>query len=319
MSFLLTLFLALSPRAVADPGAKAQLLEQAGPQAAVAVPPTGPERSAGFDPFEPSGIIPRGPFKGRKVDTAEKRSIHLLTPAEAAPYGPLPGERLVSNFLHRDRWWIARIPEGGVQDVIVQDEVFRGGLGHGQLRLVMKPGRPVTLIPQVRGSTDAPVALYDFSWSAWGTAPKDLKVVVSSPRQVARSVIAGLEQFIVTYRMFSLEQSRGILSTGGELDSVRQFRLDLPDEDKQRVLAQAIAMGSAAGMDQMFSLATRSCVSQLFVLLDSVLDYGPVRNAAARPFRHIPALIPRYLKLRGLWKRGIEIQNLRDELAGPKP
>src|SRR5205823_2114821 len=74
------------------------------------------------DPFDPAALVPAGPYKGLRYDTRYGRSVHLLSPAEAAPYHPAPGEVLVANFGHQGSFWIARVPPDAVKDVIFQEE-----------------------------------------------------------------------------------------------------------------------------------------------------------------------------------------------------
>ena len=306
--------LVLATRLAWGQAALPQLIRQV-PDGAMEGPPIGDVIETPvepYDPFEPEGLIPRGPYKGRQVDTSVKRTIKVLTDEEAAGYGLPPGERYVANFLHADKWWIAHIPRGGVAEVIVQDEAAPGSLGHGQMRLQMKPDAPVTLVPQLVGSADKPVELFDFAWTAWGTPPKDYTGKISSLDFVKKTITGGLEQFIITYRMISLEQDLRIMRTGGKLNSCRQFKLQLSDAEKNRVLDRAIEFGDSKGMDEMFSLLTRSCVSELFYVIDTVLDDGH-RPLHHKIFRHLPIAIPEYLKLRGLIKPGVEIQNMREE------
>ena len=288
-----------------------QLLGQV-PDAAFDAPPPGEPVEIPLDPFEPSGLTPRGPYKGQPVDISVKRTIKLLSDKEAAHYHLPPGERYVANFLHADKWWIAHIPRGGVAEVIVQDEFSPGSLGHGQMRLKMKADSPVTLIPQLLGAADAPVVLDDFAWTAFGTAPKDYTGGISSLNFVKQTITGGLEQFLITYRMLSLEQDLRLMTHDGKHNSCRQFRLALSDAEKNAILDRAIEYSDYKGMDEMFSLLTRSCVSELFYVIDTALD-GENRPLHHRIFRHLPVAIPEYLKLRGLMKPGVEILNLRDE------
>ncbi|MBI4349434.1 MAG: hypothetical protein HY553_21545 [Elusimicrobia bacterium] len=303
----------LAARLAAGQPALLDLTRLGGAEGSADAPPIGEPVEAPFDPFEPEGLIPRGPFKGRPVDIDTKRTLRILTDQEAAQYGLPPGERYVANFLHADKWWIAHVPEGGVEEVIVQDEMAPGSLGHGQMRLRMKPGSPVTLFPQRRGETDEPVRLPEIVWSAWGTGPRDFNEKMSSVKNVWRSLTQGPEQFLITYRLRSLEQAVSIMVKDGRRNGCRQFELDISEREANLVLDRALAYAHAKGMDEMFNLFTRSCVSELFVVLDGALNYGPGGEIIGERLRRIPPLIPVYLALRGLLKPGVEIQNIEDE------
>src|SRR5262245_46030169 len=84
------------------------------------LPPNLPPPSMGSpnDPFVPDGIIRSGPLAGKKINTDWLRSAKILTPEEAQRYPHEPGETLVANFRHDERWWIARVPPGAVKEVI---------------------------------------------------------------------------------------------------------------------------------------------------------------------------------------------------------
>src|SRR5262245_61129481 len=79
------------------------------------------------DPFEPRAAMPRGPFAGRCLDTSEERSIRILSPAEAAPYGLTPDSDrafVIANVRHAGRYWVAQIDPSAAEDVVFQVEYF---------------------------------------------------------------------------------------------------------------------------------------------------------------------------------------------------
>jgi hypothetical protein len=261
---------------------------------------SGPERSP--DPYEPDGIIPEGPFKGRRVDTTRFRSARIV-PTLAPAGSPAAGGMLVANFLHQDTWWLAEVPAGAVADVIVQRQDIPGGLGHGQIRFRMKPGRPVRLRPQVGQSRGDEVLVSDTVLSIDGTPP----IGVDGPRKPG-----GLEQYVIAYLWMSLEQKKRIM--GSDTRRVQQYRLDIGDADKQSVLRAGLARGTRYGMTRMFSLRGQNCTSEMLAVLDAALTYEHVHNLIGRiNVVGVPAWIELYLRQRGLLKPGVAIADLADD------
>ncbi len=247
------------------------------------------EACALADRFEPSGVVPAGPFAGRRIDTSFTRSLKLLDPEEAASFGPAPGERLVANVLHEGRFWIARIPTESLAEVIYQYEDVPGGLGHGQIRLLFSSQVP--LIPQVPSRDSTPRAVSDLTFTADGTPP----VGVDRP--------AGhwpLEQYPIAYRLMSTAAKVRIMTDAKGMHRVRQYRIEADRAAKERVLDEILRVGTGAGTRRMFNLIVRNCTNESIGILDRTLDYGPLRNLAARLVWYgAPKLIPLYMKVRG--------------------
>ncbi|MBI4345298.1 MAG: hypothetical protein HY553_00475 [Elusimicrobia bacterium] len=263
--------------------------------------------AASADPFRPEGIVPAGPFAGLSVDVDKARPARLLTPEEAAPYGIEDGEIAVANVQHADRWWVARIPPGGVAEVIFHQEHIPDGLGHGQLRLRFKAGLWPVLVPQTPEEGLEPIPMSDFVFTADGIPP----VGVAGPRKPGP-----LKQYPIYYRLQSLPQNLLIISGSGTMHSVDQYRIPITDAEKQSVLAEALETATEAGDHTLFSLASRSCVTEALGVLDRALPYPfPNRFIIDRfkPIPKLPQAIPFYLFERGLLRPGTKLANLRDE------
>ncbi len=270
------------------------------------------------DPFKEDGIIPRGKYKGRAIDTDDARSASRLDEAQAAPYGSLHGRIVAANFQHGwrgegvRRFWVAFFPAGGVEDVILQREHIPDGNGHGQIRFRMR--KPILLVEQSPCLPRQTVELDDFIFTANGTPPKG----VVSQRQ---SGDTGSDH-LMSYRMMSMPDAVAIMSAQhGSLHSVDQYRLDIPHEAKQRIFEEALATATREGLRKMFNLIDRSCVGEAMSVLDrAVVDrYGweaTPRKAAAMLFNHNPEWIPFYLNVRGI--PYTELGNLREEFPDTK-
>ncbi|MFH1619391.1 MAG: hypothetical protein ABIG11_05750 [bacterium] len=259
----------------------------------------------GNDPFESPGIMPSGLVSGLKVDTSLRRSARILTAQEAAPYNPQPGDTAAANFLHKNRLWVALIPPGAVQDIIIQNVV--GNFGHAQLRLIMKEGREITLVPQVPGDTAAPVRVRDTVLKGFGILPEGWKM---SDKRCAGS------EFLYIYGFWSMETAVPDMSRKGRLLPVRQFRLKLSDEEKQAVLATALEKATKLGERHMFNMVNRSCVTKMMEVLDDSLRLNPAQRAAGMIFRHVPGFMPFYLSIRGLSGHYVKIRDFSLTPAG---
>lgn len=268
---------------------------------------------AADDPFRPEGIVLAGPLAGLRVDVDKARPARLLSREEAAPYGAEDGELTVANVQHGERWWVARIPPGGVEEVIFHQEHIPDGLGHGQLRLRFKMGRWPILVPQVPHEGLAPIRLGDFVFTADGIPP----IGVDGPRKPGP-----LKQYPIYYRLQSLPQNLRIISGDGAMHSVDQYRMPITDAEKQAALAEALGTATAAGEHTLFSLASRSCVTEALGVLDRALPYPfPNRFIVDRfkPIPKLPQMIPFYLFERGLLRPGTRLANLREEFPdGPE-
>jgi hypothetical protein len=103
--------------------------------------------------------------RGKCIDTSRLRPIHILSAEEVAALRmppAAPGETIVANFRHNNKFYIARFPADGVSEILAQKELFNPGVpdadklnmeigysAHFQARFEFnKPGKEVVLVPQ---------------------------------------------------------------------------------------------------------------------------------------------------------------------------
>jgi hypothetical protein len=258
------------------------------------------------DPFEPNdAVFKKGPHAGELIDISYKRSVHVLSTEEAAPYKPAPGELLIANFRHDGRFWIARVPADAVEEVIFQVEHFPNGKplevgSHNQLRFVMKPGRELTLVPQVPGDSSAPVKLRDFIYSAEAIHAEGAKPF--DPASAGDLLKGTFGEYGMVYRAVSVEEKLGAMIDGeGRPHPIEQHRLKLEDADRQKLLRAFLADGSEAGLSRTFNTMTRNCTTELVHVFDAELDYGRWRNFGATVLPgNVPQAGRKYMGRRGL-------------------
>ena len=257
------------------------------------------------DQFEPAGILRSGPFAGRRLDTAQYRSVRLLSPEEAEPYDPKPGERLAANFMHLGAWHIARIPDSPVADVIVHVEhvahSFPGA--HAQIRFNLAPGREVTLLRQESLLEPEPARLADVLYSVEGNFPPGTS---SKPR-------GGVQQSGIAYMLMSLQDKVKLMEVDGKLPVIHQYRLQVGSAAKQAVLQRALDIATRAESIKMFNLLRRNCTTEAIRVLDGALHYPTWRKLlSSATYNGLPEAMHIYLAERGL----LGPQSRMPDLAG---
>ena len=245
------------------------------------------------DPFEPQAILPSGPFAGRRLDTAQYRSVRLLSKEEAAPYDPQPGERLAANFMHRGDWHIARIPDSPVADVIVHVEhvphSFPGA--HAQIRFKLAQGREVTLLRQGSLLEPEPARLGEVLYTVEGNFPPGTS---SNPR-------GGVQQSGIAYMLMSLQDKVRLMEVDGKLPAIHQYRLQVGAAEKQAVLQRALDIATRAESHKMFNLLRRNCTTEAIRVLDGALHYRTWRRLlSSATYDGLPEAMHIYLAERGL-------------------
>ncbi len=266
--------------------------------------------------------MPDGPFEGQPIDTTERRSVRILTAAEAAPYAPGPGDVVIANFYHTDprypgKFWVAKVPADAVDNVIFESWNFSWlskkipilkyipTAAHNEIRFQLKPGMGMTLYPQESAGPPLDHTVSDFVFSVEAVGPKG----------VGFSFSGGVgKHFIAAHRLKSIEASY-YERVVRDREKVKQYRLDLDPKTKQDLLLNALAMADGAGMHTMYHLYKKSCTTEAYRLIDRTLKYGPL-TGPMQFFHRIPIFPYTYLRLRHLVDRKSVLPTLNDENKG---
>jgi hypothetical protein len=224
------------------------------------------------DPFEPHVVMPSGPFRGRCIFPGVARSLVALDEERAAPYDPQPGERLIANFRHDGRFWIARIPpyDVALEEVVFLVEKFIEKGGHMMLRYVMREGFAIELIPQV-----PPDELPRHPERRY------VRDVVYTPEAVGvegdgYSIAKALaHHFFNAYRFLSTEEK--LEETPNR---VEQLPLRLTNEDKLEVAEAGVRRSMEMGLTNPYRITHANCSTEVFRVLDAALDYREYGGAA---------------------------------------
>jgi len=247
----------------------------------------------GYDPFEPHEIIQDGPYQGEKIDTRMKRSFRLLSAEEAQPYGGKPNETIIANVWHDNKFWVVRIPEDAVEDVMIQSEKFGKNpvVAHLQTRFRLKEGKEAIFVPQVYGDPAKPIAMRDLIATPEATGT----------RAYHFNVLLGLfKQFAVAYRMESIHTTRKDLDN--EKHQLPQSLVKATNKQKQDLLMNYILMASIRNMQYIYHSLGRSCATETIRNLDVIFKgvYDLFAKHIGIHLYRIPVLLDWYLKLRDI-------------------
>jgi len=285
--------------------------------------PQGPRPCPGYDQMDPFSLnvrYTRGPRAGECMNLFDYRPAHLLTPEEAQQYAekaqlppPKPGEIWVANIWHRGKFWVVRIPEFAVEDVMVLKERFDPGIpiidfmnkrrwfaAHAEVRFKLKKGKEAIFIPQKLDDNSGAIQLSD--------------LVVSSeavrPRGEAFGPLKGnRDHYGIAKRVLSLDEAVDV-SIRKLKHQIAQYPINVAaaqaDQKRQEFLLSALKRSDRdwnsyrQGKPVYYNTEERNCISEAVDIFDEVTDYPRVSRAQEnvperRPRNLLPALSARGL------------------------
>lgn len=223
------------------------------------------------DPFDPDKEIRVGKFKGQMVDSSEKRPAEIIE--EEADFITM------ANFRHQHQFWIAKVPKAAVEEVVVRIDRFPSSVplvkpAHTLLAFKLKDESPLQLAPQPSngGAAQEPTTVDAFYFSVDYMAPKG----------VPYSLVGGLgENFLATERFLSVWERGATEAYNPEYPS-DNLPLSLDEATKNELLEKAIRRSNSRRDDDFYNTWEINCTTELFSLLDSVIDYG---DRKVKPFK----------------------------------
>lgn len=244
------------------------------------------------DPFRAEIVATRGRLRGQAIDTNQRRSIVLLSPAEAKRYTGSTAGYTFANFSHESTFCIAWVPREAVEEVIYQLEYFPAIVpaAHTQLRFKLKKGSAARLFPQPGNRAPKHRIITDLIFSA------EAANIQGGP---GFDLIAGMrDSFGLALRFISLEEKYNYMVTK-QKHRVRQFSLSMNARQRQALLHNALRRSHVSGMTQMYHTLTRSCTTEVFdVLAITVQKHSDFRLDPL--FGRVPTRSVHYLKRLGL-------------------
>ena len=222
------------------------------------------------DPYDPQKKIRVGKYEGQMVDSSEKRPAEILEED--------PDFIVMANFRHLHQFWIAKVPKSAVDQVVVRIDRFPTSVplikpAHTLLAFKLKDGFELQLSsqPSNGGATQEPTTVDAFYFSDDYMAPKG----------VAYGLVDGLgKNFLATERFLSVWERGETEKYNPEYPS-DNLTLALDTDTKNRLLEKAIRQSNARREDDFYNTWEINCTTDLFGLLDSVIDYG---SREVKPF-----------------------------------
>ncbi|MFM8269979.1 MAG: DUF4105 domain-containing protein, partial [Pseudomonadota bacterium] len=277
-------------------------------------------------PFSLNVRYSRGPRAGECLNLFDYRPAHLLNPEEAAQYAekaklppPQPGEIWVANVWHKGKFWVVRIPDVAVENVMLQIERFdpnipildfinkrRWFAAHAQVRFKLKKGQEAIFIPQKLDDHSGTIQLSNLVFSSEAVRPRGesfgplkgnrdhygLAKRVLTVEEVVDVSVKKLHHQIAQYPI-------NINAPANETDRIRQEYLLSALKRSERDWT-----AYHQGKTVFYNTEERNCLSEAIDIFDEVSDYhrvskGQERSPERRPRELLPALSSRGLLSNG--------------------
>ena len=268
------------------------------------------------DPFAPSGVMPSGPYAGRKLETNTKRSFRIISPEEAKLRIPaevveraksIKGTRFIANIGHFKKFWVGIFPPGSeIESIYFEMERFppKWLAAHTELRINLKPGSEVILYPQEHAEY-APVKISNFVLSVEGVP------MVDGPRFDMIQTMQ--DKFGLAKRLISVDE-RIRWSIIHEKHTVEEFALDLLPEQKEALWEIALKDLHDPEMTGIYHLLKKNCTNSMFELLDHFIKRE--RGVGPRMMTTVLVWSERALKIRKLLLETKKLKTLNEEFSG---
>ncbi|MHC1726620.1 MAG: hypothetical protein AB9866_11510 [Syntrophobacteraceae bacterium] len=242
------------------------------------------------DPFEPDAVMPGGEFKGKCVNTGNRRSIKILTEQEAGAYNLDPGRVHIANFSHAGTFWVAGIPRD--LNIIGVDFVrswFFFGVAHLSIHFRLHESTPVVLVPQLLSHHAEPEKTTDvvFSLEALESRADPLPFI---------SAAAFFGNYVAVHRFLTLDELRE-----EKVEGLDHLWVDLPQGSRAPFFWKLVEVSDRNGLNTMFRVFAHNCGNIPINALDSVMEYdADTRSRITGKNCFNPSEIKAYLKARGL-------------------
>ena len=203
------------------------------------------------DQYEPTRLMPKGPFAGNCLNVEERRNFKLLEETEK--------DYTIANFYHNEKFWIAIIPKGEVfKRTILQVEYFPPEFlaAHTQMRFDLKEGKKITLIGQNETNKNEVVDLNSLVISF-----EAVRTYLNPKYDLLKGL---LNHFAMGARMFSLQTSyEKIVNKQGHKND--QVVIDFNSEELPRLFKYYIQRGNQnVNHDEMYNTLTNNCTTEAY-------------------------------------------------------
>ena len=235
------------------------------------------------DPFDPRVMPKEGDFADKCLNTCEQRSVLRLTHEQVAEHNYFDVDRndsavvYAAHINHYDsnnelQFYVAQIPLNSLKEIILQVEHIGGPFSHSQMRFSFDKENPVVLVPQNTGSEREEKIVHELTFSAEALAPPGIRY---------KGDYAFKSVYYQSYRMTSMEV-RAKKMIVEDHHRVKQFRLDLTEQEKRDVFLGFLDLGTKGGHKDKYHTISNNCILAIFSVLDDRIHISWPRRVVSR-------------------------------------
>lgn len=269
--------------------------------------------------LKPNGLNPlMENHYGEDLDLSSRRPVRNLTGTIFDKKYGRPGSTVYANFYHHGQFWIARVPNEGIENVEFQFIYFpplilgRYIAAHSVLRIDTAPGHEVELLAPVPTEVQLADLARVSTQDALTMLPAERTDAEAKIRFLAVSAEAQWTQqdpykaydlkrgqfgaFIQIVRFESMEERMREFYREGS--PVNQVKYPLKAGDGDKVLHEALAFSQRDGLSRAYVTSSYNCTTMAFDIVEGALHakdprIGMIRSSLERV---LPVLSPEKLK-----------------------
>ncbi|NJM10355.1 MAG: DUF4105 domain-containing protein [Bdellovibrionaceae bacterium] len=201
-----------------------------------------------------------GTFAGQCVDSCRFRKSIRLRP-KTPVVGVNEASVTISNFMHDNTYWKAKIPVSKVESVDVGFEEFRPGIFHVFLLFHFPKDNQIALYPQGDQNRRSPKRISTLVISPEGIPPK---------KGAYNLIDAFMERYPIGIRMLSKDQVISWSITKLK-HSVETFNLLITAEQVREILRHGLARSDQNSFNIKYGLFSNNCATNVVDLIDAVV------------------------------------------------
>jgi hypothetical protein len=211
------------------------------------------------DPHEVPQKFNFGKYKGLCVDSCRFRAISILQPDLQKLN--LAKEIEISNFLHLEEYYKAKIPVLALTQAFVGLEEFQPHVFHVVLKFDVEAGGPAIDLQHQKDPSNKNVQqTRSFVVSAEGVPPKDI------PYGLVESYF---ENYLLAVRVVSIEEETRWVTK--MKNKITYKKLNLTPSQVQKMAIKALELSHTSQLQSIYKLFSNNCATVAFEAIDSSL------------------------------------------------
>lgn len=229
------------------------------------------------DPFEIPVQFNFGPYKDQCVDTCRFRAVQLMDKVRDLSLKADEQHWLVANILHKDKYWLGRIPINKVETISVAFENFAPNISHFFIRFHF--AEDVRLFQQPISNHRKNETVRDLVFSADGVPPRGSKYEMFD---------AALGRYLLVHRFMTADETVKdmIIKKKHHIES---FILDLNQTQRNEILRGGLLKSAKDSFIEIYNLVNKNCATSA---LDLVESHGQIKTDDFSIFRKFERGLP---------------------------